>query len=96
MVYAEINAETGKCFAVSDFETSAVDKPTLIPLDNYDVDVLGKIWNGETWEDDPTPEPEPEIIDNGIPSSKVEELYENQLIIMGALADIAEMQMGVE
>ncbi|MGN0317818.1 MAG: hypothetical protein ACI4E1_07810 [Lachnospira sp.] len=96
MVYAEINAETGKCFAVSDFGNSKVDKPTLIPLDNYDVDVLGKIWNGETWEDDPTPEPDVEIIDNGIPSSKVEELYENQLIIMGALADIAEMQMGVE
>lgn len=96
MVYAEINAETGKCFAVSDFGNSVVDKPTLIPLDSYDVDVLGKIWNGETWEVDPTPEPEPEIIDNGIKSSKVDELYENQMIIMSALADIAEMQMGVE
>ena len=96
MVYAEINAETGKCFAVSDFGNSVAHKPTLIPLDSYDVDVLGKIWNGETWEDDPTPEPEPGIIDNGIPSSKVDELYENQMIIMSALADIAEMQMGVE
>lgn len=96
MFYAEINAETGKCFAVSDFGSSIVDKPTLIPLNNYDVDVLGKIWNGETWEDDPTPEPGPEIIDNGIQDSKVDELYENQMIIMSALADIAEMQMGVE
>lgn len=90
MVYAEINAETGKCFAVSDFGNSLVDKPTLIPLDSYDVDVLGKIWNGETWEDDPTPEPEPEYT----PSNN--EIYENQMIIMSALADIAEMQMGVE
>lgn len=96
MVYAEINAETGKCFAVSDFGNSVVDKPTLIPLEDYNADVLGKIWNGTTWEDDPTPEPKPEINDNGISSSKVNELYENQLIIMGALADIAEMQMGVE
>lgn len=96
MVYAEISAETGKCFAISDFGNSVVDKPTLIPLEDYNADVLGKIWNGASWEDDPTPEPKPEIIDNGISSSKVNELYENQLIIMGALADIAEMQMGVE
>ena len=38
----------------------------------------------------PEPVPEPEYV----PSNT--EIYENQMIIMSALADIAEMQMGVE
>ena len=55
--------------------------------------VRGKKWNGTEWvdyisENEPIPEPE------YIPSNT--EIYENQMIIMSALADIAEMQMGVE
>lgn len=64
----------------------------FIKVEDFD-SVRGKKWNGTEWvdyapEDEPTPEPE------YIPSNS--EIYENQLIIMGALADIAEMQMGVE
>lgn len=56
MVYAEINAETGKCFAVSDFGNLEVDSPTLIPIDRDSTNVLNKIWTGAEWIDDPSPE----------------------------------------
>lgn len=90
MIYAEID-ENGKCFAVSDFGNNTLDKPTLIALDNYNIDVLGKIWTGTEWIEDITP------VEEIIPTPPItnEEIYENQLIIMSALADIAEMQMEV-
>ena len=57
---------------------------------------LGMVYDPETGEfsEYVPPEPEPMPVQEYIPSNT--EIYENQLIIMGALADIAEMQMGVE
>lgn len=42
---------------------------------------------------DDTSVPDPEPVPEPIPPITNEELLENQLIIMGALADIVEMQM---
>ncbi len=54
MYYAEID-ENGRCFHVTNDKLPVCD--TIIEVES--VDVLGKIWNGETWEDEIIPEPEP-------------------------------------
>lgn len=49
MYYAEID-ETGYCFHVTDAELPLGD--TILKVDS--MDVLGKVWDGEKWND---PEP---------------------------------------
>lgn len=47
--YAEINEEN-MCFAVSDL-AETMDLPYLIPLDSYDISLLGKIYDNGIWRD---------------------------------------------
>lgn len=53
--YAEINSNS-ICYAVSDM-SKPIDKPTLIRVNGFPIDYLGKKWNGNEWESvDPEPE----------------------------------------
>ena len=54
--YAQINAES-ICFSVSQLAGS-ISGPSIIAIDSYNMDLLGKRWTGTTWEDVPPP-PEP-------------------------------------
>lgn len=49
--YAELNNE-GICVSVLDL-SGIVEKSTIIPIDSYDVTLLGKKYTGNTWEDVP-------------------------------------------
>lgn len=62
MIYAQINEEN-ICVAVSDTGKNTSSKPTLIPLESYDISVLGKRYNNGVWEELPQPEPEPSQLD---------------------------------
>ena len=69
---------------------------SIITVDCASSVELGMVYDPKTGEFSEyiPPEPEPMPVQEYTPSNT--EIYENQLIIMGALADIAEMQMGVE
>lgn len=47
-IYAQINSD-GVCIAVSQL-ASIVEDDSLVPLSSTDNSVIGKIWNGSTWE----------------------------------------------
>lgn len=55
--YAQIN-EAAICMAVTE-ASGPIDAPHMIPLDSFDMSVLGKTWQGEssTWVETPI-EPE--------------------------------------
>ena len=56
MKYAQINEEN-ICTVISDTESAEAVKPNLIPIDTYDVSLLGKRYNNGIWEDVEQPEP---------------------------------------
>ena len=55
--YAQIDGNN-ICIAASDL-SGPVDAPHMIPRDQGDTSMLGKLWNGSTWEDVPAPPPDP-------------------------------------
>lgn len=54
--YAQID-DDGICYGVSQL-SGIVDKPNMIELESYDMSVMGKLWTGSEWVDNPNP-PEP-------------------------------------
>lgn len=54
-IYAELD-ENNICKAVSDL-SGKVDKPTMIPLETYDVSLLGKKYDNGEWLEVEQPEP---------------------------------------
>ncbi len=74
--------------------TIAGDKITVVECDSS-VE-LGMVYDSETGEFNEYIPPQPEPIPEPEYTPSNNEIYENQMIIMSALADIAEMQMGVE
>ena len=99
MYYAELQSD-GTCAVIRKILDKDLIKDNYIEIPTFDTSILGKVYNDKTGEfddyvppeysPDVEPVPEPEYI----PSNT--EIYENQMIIMSALADIAEMQMGVQ
>ena len=83
--YAQLNADN-VAVGVSQL-SGAVDNPQLIPLETYDADVMGKKWNGSTWEAMPEPEPVP-------PEPTPEEL--NTMALMEGIAGLYESQIALE
>lgn len=78
MFYAEIN-ENGKCFHITENELPLGDN--IIATEE---NVIGKIWDGEKFIDDPTV-PEPEA------PTQLDAIEESQLIIMEAIAEQYEL-----
>ena len=74
--YAEIN-EKGKCFHVTD--NPLPEGEFIKKVDSNDV--LGKIWNGEYFIDDP------DITEPPIEPTQLDRIEEQQLILMEAQAD---------
>lgn len=85
MYYAQIN-ETGICVAVSQL-AGKVEQENMIEIDNYDISLLGKRWDGEVWEDVPQPDPGPPPETT---EQRLARLEEQNLILMDALATTFE------
>lgn len=56
--YAQLDAQN-VCVGVSQL-AGVVDADSLIELDSYDISVLGKLWQGGKWVDNPNNPTEPE------------------------------------
>ena len=48
--YADIDAN-GVCKSISGYEDSGKQSLFQIPLESYDISVIGMRWNGSSWED---------------------------------------------
>lgn len=81
--YAQIDKDSKICFGVSHL-SGEVNKDNLIPLEGT-TDVLGKRWNGASWEEVEQQEQE-EIT----PEPTNAELQELLLIIMDGMTDLYE------
>lgn len=56
--YAQIN-DDNICDGVSQL-SGIVDKPNMIELESYDMSVMGKMWTGSEWVENPNPPDPPE------------------------------------
>lgn len=56
--YAQLDVQN-VCVGVSQL-AGVVDSDNLVELDSYDISVLGKLWQGGKWVDNPNKPPEPE------------------------------------
>lgn len=56
--YAQID-DDGICMGVSQL-SGVVDKPNMIELESYDTSLMGKIWTGTEWIENPNPPDPPE------------------------------------
>ena len=48
--YAQINLENNICHAISEL-SDIVERENLIVIEEYDLSLLGKKWNGSEWEE---------------------------------------------
>lgn len=48
--YAQIDLENNICHTISDLN-GIVEQENLIEVEKYDLSLLGKKWNGSTWEE---------------------------------------------
>ncbi len=60
-VYAQID-ENNICVGISELSGKIIEK-SMIPLDKFDVSIIGKKYNNGEWEEVPQPEPEPSQLD---------------------------------
>ena len=56
-ISAQINKETKICYAVIR-STELIKTDNSIQIESYDISILGKKWNGSSWEEVPLPTPE--------------------------------------
>ncbi len=56
--YAQIN-DDNICDGVSQL-SGIVDKPYMIEMESYDMSVMGKMWTGSEWVENPNPPDPPE------------------------------------
>lgn len=88
--YAQIN-DDNICDGVSQL-SGIVDKPNMIELESYDMSVMGKLWTGSEWVDNPNPpviEPKPEPVTN-------EEIKDLLLANMEGMADLYAEQVNTQ
>lgn len=48
--YAQINSKENICHTISEL-SGVVENENLIEIDSYDLSLLGKKWNGSSWEE---------------------------------------------
>lgn len=82
-VYAQID-ENSICVGISELSGKIINK-TMIPINEYDMSILGKKYNKGVWEEVPQPEPQPTQLD--IIQEQVYINNESNLILMEAMAD---------
>lgn len=96
--YAQIDTNTGICYCVSHL-SGEVNADNLIALDG-DMNVLGKRWNGSTWEEvekveEETTDTQSQEATNTELLAKLQKLEKSLLDIMDGQATIFEMQLAV-
>ena len=94
--YAQIDASTGICYCVSHL-SGEIDRDNLIALDG-DMNVLGKRWNGSTWEEvekveEETTDTQAQEITNTELLAKLQKLEKSLLDVIDGQATIFEMQL---
>lgn len=87
-IYAEID-ENNICFAVSQLKDK-VDKPTMIPLDSYDISLLGKQYKNGEWLEVEQPEIEPQPSQLDRIESAVNDIAKNNTSYAEMASAIAE------
>lgn len=87
--YAQIN-DDGICDGVSQL-SGIVDKPNMIELESYDMSVMGKLWTGSEWIENPNPpaiESQPEPVTNEEIKAKMDQLEQQNVAIMMGMVDV--------
>lgn len=87
--YAQIN-DDNICDGVSQL-SGIVDKPNMIELESYDMSVMGKMWTGSEWVENPNPpepQPEPEPVTNEEIKAKMDQLEQQNVAIMMGMVDV--------
>lgn len=84
--YAEID-ESNICIGISDLSGKVQTENMLeLEIDSYDISLIGKRWNGKSWET-LDPEPAPILETTAIKLSRLESQI---LILMDVIADLYE------
>lgn len=87
MYYAMLD-ENNICVSVQESPT-VIDSDDLMELDSYDTSVLGKMWTGSEWVDNPNPPViEPEPVTNEEIKAKMDQLEQQNVAIMMGMVDV--------
>ena len=93
--YAQID-ENNICYGVSDL-SGQVEDVNMIPLETYNSSVLGKKYVDGTWEEVPQEEPETNPVEHQPNNAEIkemlQEIQEQNLILMEALAEMYEQTL---
>ena len=87
--YAQID-DDGICYGVSQL-SGIVDMPNMIELESYDMSVMGKMWTGSEWVENPNPpvvEQQPEPVTNEEIKAKMDQLEQQNVAIMMGMVDV--------
>lgn len=87
--YAQIDADN-ICVGVS--QLSELDnRLNMIQLESYDMPVMGKMWTGSEWVENPNQpvvEPQPEPVTNEEIKAKMDQLEQQNVAIMMGMVDV--------
>ena len=87
--YAQIDVQN-VCVGVSQL-AGVVDADNLVELDSYNISVLGKVWQGGKWVDNPNkptePEP-PQPVTNEQLQADIKSIKDDNLALMMGVADL--------
>lgn len=89
--YAQLDVQN-MCVGVSQL-AGVVDSDNLVELDSYDISVLGKVWQGGKWVDNPNkptePEqPQPKPVTNEQLQAELQAIKDDNLALMMGVADL--------
>ena len=86
-VYAQIN-ENSICDSISQL-AALDDRENMILIDDMNMDVIGKMWTGSEWVDNPNPPViEPEPVTNEEIKAKMDQLEQQNVAIMMGMVDV--------
>lgn len=86
--YAQINSEN-ICEGVSQLGNEEVTADNLIEIESYDLSLIGKMWTGSEWIENPNPpEPQPETVTLEILQAKIDQLEQQNMALMMGMVDV--------
>lgn len=87
--YAQLDVQN-MCVGVSQL-AGVVDSDNLVELDSYDISVLGKLWQGGKWVDNPNKPTETELppaVTNEQLQAELQAIKDDNLALMMGVADL--------
>ena len=89
--YAQIN-DNNICDGISRIN-ELDNRPSMIQLDSYDASVIGKLWTGSEWIENPNPpepqpEPQPETVTLNSLQEKIDQLEQQNMALMMGMVDV--------